>query len=471
MAEKSFRSQFKATPIKALKKQVDDDNSLIGASNNEYLSLEDGKTTKIRVFPPHPDHDDFYITKKSYWLSVAKKDGDMGRTTVLDSRVHGGTAMDVVEEYSKMAKKFCAKDSDKIDAITGDKDSLKPAYSWMAYASAIKAEEILHPMLWEFKKMVRDAMNKLAFSEDDDDAIEIDPFTDPDEGLPILVKYMKNPNRKKGENYYEVSFPKKVTAYPLSDEVLEAFMALKPLDEVLSKYGMKDFDRAVEGLQNFDEEHSIGLFEEESWIEKLEEIRSQYDAEDDDDEDAKPAKKVVKKTEAAPAKKSAPKASAKKSVEVDEDEEEEPVKKKKVPAKNTDQFDDMDRTQLKEFIAENELDVKVKKAFEDDEIRDLIRAAYTETEEVEEEEEDEVEESTTDQFDDMNRQQLKEFIAENELGVTVKKAFEDEDIRVLIREAMAEAPEAEELEEEEEEEAPKSKLSLADIQKRLASKK
>lgn len=65
MTEKSFRSQFKATPIKQLKKHVEDDNTLIGASNNEYLTLEDGKTTKIRMFPPHPGMEDFYVAKKS----------------------------------------------------------------------------------------------------------------------------------------------------------------------------------------------------------------------------------------------------------------------------------------------------------------------------------------------------------------------------------------------------------------------
>ena len=72
MTEKSFRSQFKATPIKQLKKHVEDDNTLIGASNNEYLTLEDGKTTKIRMFPPHPGMEDFYVAKKCYWLSLSK---------------------------------------------------------------------------------------------------------------------------------------------------------------------------------------------------------------------------------------------------------------------------------------------------------------------------------------------------------------------------------------------------------------
>ena len=458
--EKDFRSQFKATPIKKLKKHVEDDNTLFGASNNEYLNLEDGKSVKIRIFPPHPGKENFYVAKKCYWLSFAKRDGDMGRGAINDSRLHGGTKMDVVEEYSKMATKFCAKDSDKLDAISGDKDSLKPTYSWMAYASKVSSDEELHPMLWEFKKMVRDAMNKLAFSEEDDDAIEIDPFTDPDEGLPILVKYLKSPNRKKGENYYETSFPKKNIAYPLTDEVLEAFMALKPLDEIIGKYNMRDFDRAVEGLQNFDETNEIGLFENEAWIEKLEEIRSQYDAVEEAEEDKAPAKKLVKKT----VEKETAKPAAKKKV-VDDEEEEAPVKKS-VKKKAGDEFDDMDREELKEYIAENELDVRVKKSFEDDEIRELIREAIIATAS------DNAPETTNDEFDDMDRETLKEYIAENDLDVRVKKSMVDEEIREAIREAIGGEGDAPEPDVEEPEEVkPKAKMSLKDIQDKLAKSK
>lgn len=201
---------MKATPIKSLKKQVDEDNEMIGAyAANEYLNLEDGKTIKIRIFPAHPGVENFYLPKKCYWLSIAGNDGDMRRAQVLDSRAHGGTKYDLVDEYVKWAKKKWAKDSDRLDALTGtgpNSNSLNPQYSWLCYADRVTADDPLKAKVWEFKKMVRDALNKLAFSEDEDEAIEIDPFTDPDEGLPILVKYMKNPNKKKGETYYEVSF-------------------------------------------------------------------------------------------------------------------------------------------------------------------------------------------------------------------------------------------------------------------------
>ena len=427
-----LRSQLKATSIKKLKKRVDEDNEMVGVSSNEYLNLEDGKTLKIRIFPAHTGVEDFYIPKKCYWLTVTGRDGDPRRTTVLDSKVHGGTKWDLVDEYVKFAKKKRAKDADKLDALTGQKDSLSPSYTWLCYAAQVTADEELRAKLWEFKKMVRDALNKLAFSEDEDEAIEVDPFTDPDDGLPVLVKYMKNPNKKKGENYYEVSFPKKVAARPLTDEEIEYFMSLKPLNEVLPKYGMRDFEKALEGLQNFDEENEIGLFEDDDWLEHVEEIKAQYDSDEEEDNDEKPAKKVAKKV----SKKVEPEDDDDDEAE-DDEEEDEPKK----PAK------------------------KAKPAKDDDEEED---------ESEDDEEEDDESEESGDKFDEMSRDELKKYIKDNDLDVTIKKSMSDDDLRKAVRDAenSDEADDDDEEEEEEEEDdEPKSKVTLDDIKRKLAGKK
>ena len=381
--ENSLRSQLKATSIKRLQKQIDADNEMVGTgSSTEYLNLEDGKTIKIRIFPGHPGQEDFYIAKKCYWLGFRTNDGEERRGTVLDSKVHGGTKYDVVEEYVKYAKKFIGNDADKLEALVGTgpkSNSLNPQYSWLCYADRVNGDDQLRAKLWEFKKMVRDAMNKLAFSEDEDEVIEVDPFTDPDEGLPINVTYRKNPNKKKGENYYEVAFPKKVSARPLTDEEIEYFMSLKPLSEVIGKYGMRDFERALEGLQNFDEDNEIGLFEDDAWLEHLEEIKAQYDA--DDEEDEAPKKKTtVKKTAPAPEEddEDADEAEGEDDEEDDAEEQE----------NDGDEFDDMDRSELKTYISKNGLNVSVKKSMSDDDLREAIRAASKATDDDEEEDDD-----------------------------------------------------------------------------------
>ena len=442
----NFREKFKATKIKDLKKAVDKDDAMVGVSNNDYLNLEDGKTLKIRIFPAHPGHEQFYVPKKCYWLSFPAEDGgDNKRGTVLDSIVHGGTKMDLVQEYVKYAKKKYGDDDDKMETLTGtgmNSNALNPQYSWLCYASIVTPDEELHPKVWEFKKMVRDALNKLAFDEDNDEPIEVDPFTDPDDGLVLAVKYLKKPNKKKGENYYEVDFAKtgkKKEAYSraITDEELEAFSRLKPLNEVVPRYTKKEFDRALEGLQCWDEEFDFNLFDDDEWLEIVEAVKEQYNgSSDDDDEDEKPKKKTVKKTS--------------KKVEEEEDADDEEEKK---PAKKS-------------------AKKKVEEEPEDSEEED------SEEEDSDDEDDSEEEETDSDEFDDMDRKELKHYIKENELEITVKKSMSDDDIRDLIREAVADSDDEDDSEEEEtdedsddEEEQPKSKVSLDDIRKKLAGKK
>lgn len=373
MATNSLRSQFKATKIKSLRKTVDKDDAMVGVQSNDYLNLEDGKTLKIRIFPAHPGHEQFYVSRKCYWLSFTTQDGETKRGTVLDSIAHGGTKMDLIQEYIKFAKKRYSNDSDKMEALVGtsmNSNSLNPQFSWLCYADVVREGEELRPKIWEFKKMVRDLLNKLAFNEDEDEPIEVDPFTDPDEGLPVMVKYLKNPNKKKGENYYEVNFAKKPVARPLSDEELEFFANVKPLSEVNPTYTMRDFDRALEGLQNFDEENDFGLFNDDDWLEIVEKVKSQYDADasSEDDEDKKPSKKTTKKV----TKKAEPEPEEDNS---EDDEEEDNSEDEDDSNEDSDEFDDMDRKELKAYIKENELEISVKKSMSDDDIRDAIREA------------------------------------------------------------------------------------------------
>ena len=384
MAVNSLRSQFKATTIKSLRKTVDKDDAMVGVQSNDYLNLEDGKTLKIRIFPSHPGHEQFYISRKCYWLSFPTSEGETKRGTVLDSIAHGGTKMDLIQEYIKFAKKRFSNDAEKMEALLGtsmNSNSLTPQYSWMCYADVVHDGEELRAKLWEFKKMVRDALNKLAFNEDEDEPIEVDPFTDPDEGLPVMVKYLKNPNKKKGENYYEVNFAKKPVARPLSDSELEYFANLKPLSEILS-YTIKDFDRALEGLQVFDEENNFELFSDDDWLEIVEKVKSQYDV-DSEEEEEKPKKKTVVKQKPV--------------VEEEEEETEEKTDEEDVDEDSDDEYADMDRKELKEVIKENGLDITVKKSMSDDDIREAIREAMKKTNDSVDEEDSDDEEDEEDE--------------------------------------------------------------------------
>ena len=308
-------------------------------------------------------------------------------------------------------------------------------------------------------------MNRLTFTEDDDEAIETDPFTDIDEGLPVMVGYNKTPNRKKGENYYDVAFAKKPTPRPLTDAELEYFSGLKPLNEIIGKYTIADFDRALAGLQIFDEENEIGLFDDDDWLEKVEEIRAQYDAADSDDEGGK--HKTVKKS----SKKSKDEdeddeddedeKSVKKSKDEDDEEDEKPAKKskgKKQPEPeedededddedsddsddDDDELDDLDRSELKKFIKDKGLDITVKKSMSDDDLRDAIREKMKDSDEDSDNEDD----------DDEDEEDEKP----SKKAASKKSKDEDED---------------DDDDSDDDDDEPKSKISLNDIRAKLKKK-
>ena len=429
MAKNSLRDQFKPTSVKSLKKNAEEDEKMLGISSNEYLQLEDKKTIKIRIFPAHPGMDAFYTRRKCYWLPFQKNDGEMGRTSVNDSVIHGGTKMDLVDEYLKAAKKYVGSDSEKLEALTG-RDGLLPSYSWICYADKVQPDTELKAKLWEFRKSVRDALNRLAFTEDEDEAIETDPFTDIDEGLPVMVSYNKTPNRKKGENYYDVVFAKKPTPRPLTDSELEYFATLKPLNEVIGTYTIADFDRALAGLQIFDEENEIGLFDDDSWLEKVEEIRAQYDSSDEEPKKGKTTKKVAAEDD-------------------DDDDEEE-----KKPAKKT---------------------KKVTKV-EDDDDEDEKSSEETDDDDEDDDDSDDTDDASDsdDEFDDMERNDLKKYIKQNELDIVVKKSMSDDDIREAIRAAVSKNEDEEDADadadDDDDDDEPKSKISLSEIRKKLGKK-
>ena len=60
-----LRSKLKATPIKKLKARIDEDNSMLNNGNAEFLSLEDGKLMKIRIFPAFFFFDNINLPRKN----------------------------------------------------------------------------------------------------------------------------------------------------------------------------------------------------------------------------------------------------------------------------------------------------------------------------------------------------------------------------------------------------------------------
>lgn len=389
----NLRSKYKPAKVDLLKQKVDKENELIGVnSRSEFLEIEEGKTNKFRLFPAH-EGVDFFVLRKRHWLTIEGENGDPVKRTVLNSRQHGGTKKDIIEEYVSFCQKNLS-DKEKLSKVTDWKGGLGAEHSWIAYAEKISKEEREFGLI-SFKKTVRDAINKATFVEDDDEPIEVDPFTDPDDGLPLLIKYNSKPNKKKGEDYYEVSVGKKAT--PISDENLEKFDKAKTLQELyLNVYGLKDFELALEGLRFFDTENEIDFFEDEDWLEIVEKVKSQYedsDEDEDEDEDEKPAKKSSKKPE--PKKKA-----AKKVVEDDDEDDEDDEYEEETPKKKSS---------------------SKKKVVEDDEDEDEDEDDSDDEDEDEDSEEDDDEDDSDDEDEDEKPAKKKGKMSMDDIRARLKK--------------------------------------------------
>lgn len=97
----------------------------------------------------------------------------------------------------------------------------------------------------------------------------------------------------------------------------------------------------------------------------------------------------------------------------------------------------------------------------EEELDQLAKEEGNEPESAGEEENNE----ENDEFDGMSRDELKEFISDNELGIKVKKSMSDDDLRNAIRAAVAESAE------EEQEEKPAKKAEKKPADKKPAEKK
>ncbi len=139
--------------------------------------------------------------------------------------------------------------------------------------------------------------------------------------------------------------------------------------------------------------------------------------------------------------------------EPDEDEDVEDSEEEEGDEEDEDEdavdLDELSRAELKAFIKEEELDVKIKKAMTDEDVRRAITEEMQASDdpEEEEEEEEEVEEEAEDETVDLetlSRAELKAFIKEEELDVTVAKKDTDDEIRDKINLALGEVEDPEE---------------------------
>lgn len=328
------RSKFKGAKLSANKdsqKSAQENNKSFGNDNNRvgFLTIEEGKNV-FRILPPHPDDTigAAYLPKRVSTLQCevpVYKDGeDTGKTEVKAKNIfiatqHGGLAKDPIELYIDYVRKRANDEfQDKEDRakflnpITGWRGpkgewnwGISPKTTFVAYA--IKDKKMGRLELYE--SMIKD-MNKAAITEEAEDVIETDPFSDPNEGCELIITKQKQRD-KQGKEINKWEFP--VTKGEpsrvkreswddyfertmVTDDQLAELLKQESLSKIMGNnvYTSRDFDFAIDGLRRLDELHKFDIFENSEFLDELEAIQvlvPEYKKDDKDIDAAFDAKK------------------------------------------------------------------------------------------------------------------------------------------------------------------------------------
>ena len=288
------RSKFKATSIAKIQDQETEQKAKqpFGNDFSGFLKLEEGDNI-IRIYPAHPDGESFTVFQSQVFLPVIKTSKDdngvetqeLKRHPVLNAIYHSNIMQkDVINEYIAFAKDHVKPTINSTEwgriwgLITGRDDSLKSSDSWVVYADLYKAGGTKEFGKIGLKKSIKNDMNKISAEMAKDRGI--DPFTDPDTGIRIVVN--KDEARgKAGGNWYETTlesrmvdqFTKSFVPTPLSDEELEYFVSQDSLEKLyVNTYSQEDFMQAIEGLERWDKTNNIGIWNYQEFRNVLNEL-------------------------------------------------------------------------------------------------------------------------------------------------------------------------------------------------------
>lgn len=406
------RKQFKGSTVKDLKEQeeqVESQRETKGKKgNSEFHTIEKGKN-KFRIYPPHPEGVSSTpfepVTKTFVPLLVPKKDEqgnevegekEEKRYPVLSSKIHSDYInKDLIDEYLRICFQTLKNEysQDEYQEIKKEiknwKTGLKPQHTWVMYADKIDADGNATFGKLEVSDNVKKQIDELASIEDAEDPMEPDPFSDPDEGVCLIIT--KDPNAEP-KDIYKVDMDKErqgkhsinLKPLPLTDEQLQEFQKQTPLSSLYRNvFTQSDFDRELAGLKKFDENQGLDIVHTDEFGKIAEEIA-----------DAIPSDNDKESEEEEPE---------------EEEEEENEESEEEDDLKQMDKFDEMMRAELKKFVKDNGVDIKVTKSVTDEQLREACRKFEENNvpfQESEEEEEEESEEETESSGDEETKSQI-----------------------------------------------------------------
>jgi len=381
------RTQFSAPKLDVNKKVSNDVTKTMRnneSNRGDYHSIDEGVNI-FRLFPPHNPDEPTFQPKVVYWLEcrVPKVDSEgkpidgefeWKRRPIFDSRIHGGTQKDIVDEYIKFtrntiftnnlpdeAKKLVAAINGRRDKAGKWNPGILPSTSFVAYATKgdITIQNIGRLELYQSDK---DELEKLNVDEKSGEIISTDIWSGPDDGIQFVLTRKKN-DKGRWENTIQkrqftpenkkdiaAEYERFVQSQIIPDEVLEHWSKMEPLTtQFKNAYKRTDYERAVEALQKFDTEHSFHTFDNDEFLQILQEIDGYY---------------------------------------ADEEENTQEEKAQVITTPKAVDYNELSREELKRVIVENHLDVKVFKSTTTEELAKRVEEAMLAKEEGLEEEEE-----------------------------------------------------------------------------------
>lgn len=382
------RSKFKKTSASQLAQADKELNKTMGKKDKGNGHDIDEGNNLFRIYPVHPDVAEkdpkavFAVPFVQTFVPAMVKEMKDGKEVleggkpkmrksvrpVVNAKVHGGYPKDLIEEYiilaNKNAKDMNLSKEDRktyLTPIYGDYpkvNGINYPQAWIVYADKYpNANPAATPVFDElkFKKSVKERLNKISAIEAANDPLGTDPFTDIEEGRAIKILKDKEAD---ANNMYSTELDSSTVTelignrtvkvqktYPLTDAQLGYFLKQEPLHE---KYGKKlatrkNFEAQLNGLELLDLEWQMGIFDMPEWNNVVAEIDSYY-----------------------------PENDAPNTTPSNDDTEDTSVEEEVVDS-NLDEFDLMDRNELKAFAKDNKTGLLIRPSLTDDEVKAKLR--------------------------------------------------------------------------------------------------
>tara|TARA_R110000772_G_C13310332_1_gene440658 strand:- start:52682 stop:54142 length:1461 start_codon:yes stop_codon:yes gene_type:complete len=295
-----YAQRVEASPLSSQIKDAEEKMSH-GNGGINWLKIQEG-FNDFRLFPSIDEESNFIQLKHTHRLPIEEEDRDGNlvikeRKPIFNSRTHGGTPKDVIDEYIAFYERREIDKIKKMDISKQDfgkkvKEVMKPIryfktgiageFKWTGYGGIISwnedgdAPSSIEKGVFEFPYSVGKKMDSLAAAQDRRAKVTVtNPFTNIDTGAVLVLEYdsKKDPNDK-----YAVSLDNEVSI-PWSEEDLKWLEDQSPLAErYVGSYRRLDFNMAIEGLTRFDAKHNFGIMADPTFQTIVKEISGYYPA-------------------------------------------------------------------------------------------------------------------------------------------------------------------------------------------------